>query len=72
MPPHWDHYSMVYHFGTTPYQIEVSRIAGEQATNSIQLDGLEVGAQGFPLLDDQQVHHVSVSIGTGKLRIPPV
>ena len=65
MPPAWDHYSMVYHVGTTPYQIEVSRDGAGNAIRSTHLDGLEVGPQGIPLLDDQQEHRVIVSIGAG-------
>ncbi|MDO9477678.1 MAG: hypothetical protein Q7L07_13285, partial [Pseudohongiella sp.] len=62
MPPHWDNYSMVYHFGTTAYQIIVRRGVGDEAKITIQADDLEVGALGIPLTDDQQVHRVAVTI----------
>jgi len=67
MPPDWDSYSMVYRFGDTPYKIELKRSTEDDSVTNICVDGHKISAMGIPLLDDQQVHHVKVSIGTEKL-----
>ena len=69
LPPQWNECSMSYRFGETEYRIKVlqTRTAGDSGnslstTYCTRLDGVEIGEQGIPLLDDRIEHTIDVQI----------
>ncbi len=61
LPNDWEGFNLDYHFGTTLYQITISRTP-ELA--KITLDGVALDVDYIPLVDDQQVHRVVVALMT--------
>jgi hypothetical protein len=62
MPADWTRYAISYRFGETRYRIVIDKRASVDDAGSCQVlvDGIDVGADGIPLVDDQQEHNVEV------------
>ncbi|MDP9199234.1 MAG: cyclic beta 1-2 glucan synthetase [Pseudomonadota bacterium] len=62
MPADWTSYAISYRYGETRYRIVVEKRASVDDAGSCQVlvDGIDVGADGIPLVDDQQEHNVTV------------
>jgi cyclic beta-1,2-glucan synthetase len=60
----WDAYALHYRFGETPYHINVQRKPPTAGTAGVRatLDGIEVGDDGIPLVDDHREHLVEVTV----------
>ncbi len=67
IPPSWKRYEMVYHFGTTQYEIVVENPNGvARGVRSMQLDGVALTEHRVGVKDDGGVHHVKVVMGKTK------
>jgi cellobiose phosphorylase len=62
MPADWTSYAISYRFGETRYRIVIDKRASVDDAGSCQVlvDGIDVGADGIPLVEDQQEHNVEV------------
>jgi cyclic beta-1,2-glucan synthetase len=59
MPKSWNTYKAHYRYRQTVYHITISRGAtGSNETNQFVLDGQELAAKSFPLVDDRREHCV--------------
>jgi len=68
IPEDWMSYALAYRYGDTSYRIVVNQThTAGTADRNITLDGVDLGDQDIPLLDDQRDHVVTVSIN----RMPP-
>ena len=70
LPPEWDQCAIRYRFGETAYQIHLLRVKGGEGKGTaaaralnIRLDGVDVGDQGVPLIDDRIEHAIDVEVG---------
>jgi cellobiose phosphorylase len=63
MPADWTSYAISYQFGETSYRIVVEKRASVDDARSCQIivDGMDVGDDGIPLVDDQREHNVEVA-----------
>ncbi|MBA3581269.1 MAG: cyclic beta 1-2 glucan synthetase [Gammaproteobacteria bacterium] len=64
MPANWTTYSITYRFGSTQYQIVVTQISAdtELSGTGLTLDGVALESAYIPLVDDQQIHHVELTL----------
>jgi cellobiose phosphorylase len=70
LPREWNECAMSYRFGETEYRIKIRQIKDSEggAANgtgayTIRLDGVDMGDQGVPLLDDHLEHTIDVQLG---------
>jgi len=70
LPREWNKCSIRYRYGKTDYQISVTQLedsggigTSESTTYTVWLDGVDVGDQGIPLLDDRLAHFIDVQAG---------
>lgn len=65
IPQAWAQYEIVYHHGSTCYQISVENPEHvSRGVRSIQLDDRALENTSVPLADDAQLHHIRVILGT--------
>ncbi len=64
IPAVWSDYSIVWRFGRTRYEVEVSNPARRcRGVSQALLDGVAVDPASVPLLDDGGVHRLEVTLG---------
>ncbi len=64
VPKDWSSYRVSYRYGQAVYEIEVENPEGvNQGVKRLTLDGDDVSANRFPLLDDGDQHEVRVTLG---------
>lgn len=61
IPAEWNGFQLDYRYGETVYQITVSRASGKM---KMTLDGAALSENIISLVDDHQLHHVSLTLGT--------
>ena len=67
IPEDWHGYTIKYRFGNTRYHIEVQNPGKVQkGVAKIFLDGREMQKMEVPLIDDNNSHHIIVTMGTGQ------
>jgi cyclic beta-1,2-glucan synthetase len=59
LPDDWDGFSLDYNYKNTTYKITISRVPGKEST---QLDGVLLDGNVISLLDDGQIHHLTINI----------
>jgi cyclic beta-1,2-glucan synthetase len=63
IPPHWSGYRLRYRFGSAIYDIAVENDGPGKAVLALELDGVLLNGDSFPLVDDGQTHAVRARLG---------
>jgi cyclic beta-1,2-glucan synthetase len=73
IPSSWPDYSIVWRFGQTRYEIEVSNPERQcRGIAEAELDGAPVDSRAIPLIDDGGTHRVRLVVGGLKGLVPPL
>ncbi len=67
IPPEWDEFEILYRFGEATYLIIIRNPDHvSRHVRTVLLDGKQIDNKQIPLVDDNQIHHIEVTMGEGE------
>ena len=61
LPAHWSSFDMHYYYGTSRYDISCRQVKSAATAPNLVLDGVEIDGDSFTLIDNSQLHTVTLN-----------